>query len=117
MLVGKKRKLDNQVMNSWIANVKNTAYHLDAAGVTIIDEDIILTLTSGLLELYVRMMSSSIIVTPAASRWYAVLLILAIHEFTIRLVVAFLATIVASNFGKLSLDFLVLGILYRIDRS
>ena len=52
MLVGKKRKLDNQVMNSWIANVKNTAYHLDAAGVTIIDEDIILTLTAGLLELY-----------------------------------------------------------------
>ena len=46
------KKGDNQVMNSWIANVKNTAYHLDAAGVMIIDEDIILTLTAGLLESY-----------------------------------------------------------------
>ena len=46
------KKCDNQVMNSWIVDVKNTAYHLDAAGVTIIDEDIILTLTAGLLELY-----------------------------------------------------------------
>ena len=46
------KKGDNQVMNSWIADMKNTAYHLNAAGVTIIDEDIILTLTAGLLESY-----------------------------------------------------------------
>ena len=39
-------------MNSWVANVKNTAYHLDAAGVMIIDEDIILILTARLLESY-----------------------------------------------------------------
>ena len=39
-------------MNSWIADVKNTAYCLDTAGVMIIDEDIILALTAGLLELY-----------------------------------------------------------------
>ena len=32
--------------------MKNTAYHLDTAGVMIIDEDIILTLTAGLPELY-----------------------------------------------------------------
>ena len=46
------KKGDNQAMNSWVANVKNTAYHLDAAGVMIIDEDIILILTARLLESY-----------------------------------------------------------------
>ena len=50
------KKGDNQVMNSWIADIKNPAYCLDdAAGVTIIDEDIILTLTAGLPELYVTL--------------------------------------------------------------
>jgi gag-polypeptide of LTR copia-type/Zinc knuckle len=52
------KKRDDQVMNSWIAKVKNTVYRLDAAGVAIIDEDIILTLTAGLPDLY-----STLIVT------------------------------------------------------
>jgi gag-polypeptide of LTR copia-type/Zinc knuckle len=52
------KKRDGQVMNSWIAEVKNTAYRLDAAGVAVIDEDIILTLTAGLPESY-----STLIVT------------------------------------------------------
>jgi gag-polypeptide of LTR copia-type len=52
------KKCDDQVMNSWVAKVKNTAYRLDAAGVVIIDEDIILTLTARLPDSY-----STVIVT------------------------------------------------------
>lgn len=43
--------------------------------------------------------------------------VLLLQDWTIRLVVTFLATPVANNFGKLGLDFLVLDILYRIDIS
>jgi hypothetical protein len=46
------KKCDDQVMNSWITNVKNTVYHLNTAGVTIIDEDIILTLSARLPDSY-----------------------------------------------------------------
>ena len=39
-------------MVSWIYDVKNAAFQLEAAGVTIIDEDVILALTEGLPESY-----------------------------------------------------------------
>jgi hypothetical protein len=51
-------KHEDQVMSSWISDVKNVAFHLESAGVAIIDEDIILALTAGLPESY-----SSFIVT------------------------------------------------------
>jgi gag-polypeptide of LTR copia-type/Zinc knuckle len=46
------RKRDDQPMVSWISAVKNAAFQLEAAGVTIIDEDVILALTEGLPESY-----------------------------------------------------------------
>jgi hypothetical protein len=52
------RKHEDQVMSSWISDVKNAAFHLESAGVAIIDEDVILALTAGLPESY-----SSFIVT------------------------------------------------------
>ena len=39
-------------MVSWISDVKNATFQLEAAGVTIIDEDVILALTEGLPESY-----------------------------------------------------------------
>ena len=39
-------------MVSWISDVKNAAFQIEAAGVTIIDEDVILALTEGLPESY-----------------------------------------------------------------
>jgi hypothetical protein len=46
------QKHEDQVMNSWISDVKNAAFHLESSGVAIIDEDIILALTAGLPESY-----------------------------------------------------------------
>ena len=46
------RKCDDQPMVSWISDVKNAAFQLEATGVTIIDEDVILALTEGLPESY-----------------------------------------------------------------
>jgi len=46
------QKREDQVMNAWISDVKNTAFHLESSGVAIIDEDIILALTAGLPESY-----------------------------------------------------------------
>ena len=45
-------------MSSWISSVKNAAFHLENAGVSLIDEDVILALTEGQLETY-----SSLILT------------------------------------------------------
>ena len=45
-------KDEAQVMSSWISDVKNAAFHLESAGVAIIDEDVILALTVGLPESY-----------------------------------------------------------------
>ena len=45
-------------MVSWISDIKNAAFQLEAAGVTILDEDVILALTEGLPESY-----STLIVT------------------------------------------------------
>ena len=39
-------------MSAWISNVKNVAFDLEAAGVSLIDEDVILALTAGLLDDY-----------------------------------------------------------------
>ena len=39
-------------MNSWISNVKDTEFQLEATGVSIINEDIILALSAGLPEQY-----------------------------------------------------------------
>jgi gag-polypeptide of LTR copia-type/Zinc knuckle len=41
-------KKDDQTMNSWISDIKNAAFQLEAAGVAVIDEDMILALTEGL---------------------------------------------------------------------
>jgi hypothetical protein len=46
------QKHEDQVMNAWISDVKNAAFHLESSGVAIIDEDIILALTAGLPESY-----------------------------------------------------------------
>ena len=46
------RKRDDQPMVSWISDVKNATFQLEAAGVTIIDEDVILALTEGLPKSY-----------------------------------------------------------------
>ena len=46
------QKHEDQVMDAWISDVKNTAFHLGSSGVAIINEDIILALTDGLLESY-----------------------------------------------------------------
>ena len=42
----------DQPMVSWISDVKNAAFQLEAAGVTTIDEDVILALTEGLPKSY-----------------------------------------------------------------
>ena len=39
-------------MSGWISSVKNAAFHLENAGVSLIDEDVILALTEGLPETY-----------------------------------------------------------------
>ena len=45
-------KRSDQAMSDWISGVKNAAFQLEAAGVAVIDEDIILALTAGLPEEY-----------------------------------------------------------------
>ena len=42
------RKRNDQPVVSWISDIKRAAFQLEAAGVSIIDEDIILALTEGL---------------------------------------------------------------------
>src|SRR5882724_111700 len=44
------RKRDDQPVVSWVSDVKRAAFQLEAAGVSMIDEDIILALTKGLPE-------------------------------------------------------------------
>ena len=39
-------------MSGWISNVKNVAFHLEAAGLSLVDEDDILALTTELSEKY-----------------------------------------------------------------
>jgi hypothetical protein len=46
------QKREDQVMSTWISDVKNAAFRLESSGVAIIDEDIILALTAGLPESY-----------------------------------------------------------------
>ena len=46
------QKHEDQVMNPWIFDVKNAAFHLKSSGVAIINEDVILALTARLLESY-----------------------------------------------------------------
>jgi hypothetical protein len=46
------RKRDDEPMSSWISSVKNAAFHLETAGVSLIDEDVILALTEGLPDTY-----------------------------------------------------------------
>ena len=46
------QKREDQVMDVWISDVKNTAFHLRSSRVAIIDEDIILAFTARLLESY-----------------------------------------------------------------
>ena len=45
-------KHNDQPMVSWISGIKNTAFQLEAAGATTIDEDVILALIEGLPESY-----------------------------------------------------------------
>ena len=46
------QKHEDQVINAWISDVKNAAFHLKSSGAAIIDEDIILALAAGLPESY-----------------------------------------------------------------
>ena len=46
------QKHKDQGMTAWISDVKNAAFYLKSSGVAIIDEDVILALTAGLLESY-----------------------------------------------------------------
>ena len=46
------QKHEDQVMNAWISDVKNSVFHLKSSGVAIIDKDVILALTAGLSESY-----------------------------------------------------------------
>ena len=45
-------------MNLWISTVKDAAYQLGAAGSTVSNEDIILTLTEGLPDMYLTLIVS-----------------------------------------------------------
>ena len=46
------QKHEDQVMNPWISDVKNAAFHLESSEVAMIDKDVILALTARLPESY-----------------------------------------------------------------